>query len=65
VCTLEVQPTVGEYIPFLTTPKGNVPNAEGVVAATVASTITEIIPDTDLNLLGNDNITFTGTNFPH
>lgn len=34
-------------------------------AKTVLCTITKIFPDTEFNLLGHDNITFTGTNFPH
>jgi hypothetical protein len=49
----------------VTTPKGNVPNAESVTATVVACTITGKTPDSTLNLLGYDNITFTGTNFPH
>lgn len=64
-CTLEREPVCGTYIPNVTTPKGNVPNAEGVTGTVVVCTITGMSPDTTLNLLGYDNITFTGTNFPH
>lgn len=31
---------------------------------TIACTITQVAPTTDLNILGYDNLTFTGTNFP-
>jgi len=53
-------------MPKVTTAKGNIPtNAESVKAIAVACTITSAIPDSKLNLLGYDNLTFTGTNFPH
>lgn len=64
-CTLDREPVCGTYIPKVTTPKGNVPIAEGITATVVACTITGVSPATSLNLLGYDNITFTGTNFPH
>jgi hypothetical protein len=31
----------------------------------IKCTIASVVPETPLNLLGKDNITFTGTNFPH
>jgi hypothetical protein len=31
---------------------------------TIDCTITQVAPITDLNILGYDNLTFTGTNFP-
>lgn len=34
-------------------------------AKTIVGTITNIHPHSDLNVLGADNITLTGTNFPH
>lgn len=64
-CTLEKEPTVGKYLPIVTTQKGNIAIAAAVAKIAVAATITAVVPDTKLNLLGNDNITFTGTNFPH
>jgi len=64
-CTLAKEPTCGDYIPTVTTVKGNIAVAEAVSARTITSTITAVEPETALNLLGNDNITFTGTNFPH
>ena len=66
VCTLDREPTCGtNWIPNLTTFFGDVANADSVTGQDVACTITSVVPDTPLNLLGKDNITFTGTNFPH
>lgn len=65
VCVLDREPTCGTWTPALTTFLGNVPIAEGVAGQVVQCTITDVTPATDLNLLGQDNITFTGTNFPH
>jgi hypothetical protein len=65
VCILDRNPTCGTWIPALTTFFGNVPNADSVSALEIQCTITDVTPATDLNLLGGDNITFTGTNFPH
>jgi hypothetical protein len=31
-CTLQIDPTCGDFIPIVTTPLGNVPNAEGLAA---------------------------------
>jgi hypothetical protein len=42
-----------------------VPYATAVADTTVACTITGVEPIGDLNVLGGDNVTFTGTNFPH
>lgn len=65
VCVLDRTQTCGTWIPDLTTFLGNVPNAESVSALEIQCTITDVTPSTELNLLGGDNITFTGTNFPH
>jgi len=64
-CTLVKEPTCGDHIPVITTQLGQVPNEAGVKAVTVTCTITSILPVKDLNMLGNDNITLTGTNFPN
>jgi len=65
-CTLDRQPVCGSWTPALTTALGNIPNnAESVQPLAVACTIASAVPGTDLNLLGQDNLTFTGTNFPH
>lgn len=63
-CVLDKEPTCGDWKPIITTQKGNVPEVAELAAQTVLCTITVIVPETPLNLLGFDNITFTGTNFP-
>jgi len=65
-CTLSRNPTCGSWSPKVTTAFGNIAiNAESVKEIAVACTIISAVPDSPLNLLGSDNITFTGTNFPH
>lgn len=64
-CVLDKNPTCGSHIPAVTTFKGNVANAKTVKAKEIACTITSATPSTALNILGEDTITFTGTNFPH
>jgi uncharacterized protein YfaP (DUF2135 family) len=64
-CTLDRTPTCGTYTPTVTTIYGNVKHSSAVTPTTVECTITGVFPDTELNLLGNDNITFSGTNLPH
>jgi len=64
-CTLVQAPTCGDHKPSITTQKGNIPLAESLEAQTVLCVIEKIEPLTEYNLLGYDNITFTGTNFPH
>jgi len=43
---------------------GIIPVKDGLDKYTVQYTLTSISPKEDLNILGNDNITITGTNFP-
>jgi hypothetical protein len=74
---LDREPVCGDWEPKLTTFFGNVAVQADLPKARVDCTIASAIPDTSipddsanglkvgLNLLGNDNITFTGTNFPH
>lgn len=67
-CTLDREPTCGTWAPHLTTFFGNVANAADLASQDILCTITSMVPDTEvspLNLLGQDNLTFTGTNFPH
>lgn len=64
-CTLDKEPTCGDWKPIITTQKGTVPEVAALASQTVLCTITSIFPQTPLNWLGYDNITFTGTNFPH
>jgi hypothetical protein len=65
-CTLEINPTCGEWLPTVTTQWGNVQLAKtGLTKRKIDCTITKIFPDSTLNLLGYDNVTISGTNFPH
>jgi hypothetical protein len=63
-CTLDLPPTCGSHQPIFTSINGIVPNSDSVVSVTIDCTITNVEPATSLNLIGADNITFTGTNFP-
>lgn len=63
-CTLDEDPTCGDHLPILTSTLGVIPNADGLVAEEFLCTLTQIFPSTTLNLLGGDNITFTGTMLP-
>jgi hypothetical protein len=40
-------------------------NAADLVAQSIPCTVTAANPLTALNVIGGDNITFTGTNFPY
>jgi len=64
-CDMEIPPTCGTYIPSVVVQMGEVTMADSVTAEQIDCTITSAVPMSDLNLLGGDNITFTGTNFPH
>ena len=64
-CTLVRQPTCGNYLPIFNAKLGKIPNAASLVEQVIACTISGSIPNTNLNLLGGDNITLSGTNFPH
>jgi hypothetical protein len=64
-CTLEKEPTCGSHTPELVSTLGKIPNDGSIVATVISCTILSASPLTGLNLLGGDNITVTGTNFPH
>lgn len=76
-CLLDREPVCGDWEPLVTTFFGNVPMQADLTKSRVDCTIASSVPDTSaartdtngmtlgINLLGNDNITFTGTNFPH
>lgn len=75
MCFLDRAPVCGDWAPEVTTFLGNVPIQEGLTPSRVECTIASVFPEvftevpeddfSPLNLLGNDNLTFTGTNFPH
>lgn len=64
-CTLDEDPTCGDHMPILTSVLGIIPvNDTLVTAETITCTLTSLFPDNTLNLLGGDNLTFTGTMLP-
>lgn len=63
-CTLDRAPVCGDYTPALLTYLGIIPNAGTVATQTVSCSIVSAHPIEALNLIGADNITITGTNFP-
>lgn len=63
-CTLANEATCGDHAPLIMSRWGSIPTAADIVAVTVVAEITGIAPLTDLNLLGADNITLTGTHLP-
>jgi hypothetical protein len=63
-CTLDEDPTCGEHIPILTTRFGIIPVNETVSAESIACVLTSVYPNSNLNLLGGDNLTFTGSLLP-
>lgn len=63
-CTLDEDPTCGTHLPIYTSILGIIPNSDQLVAEEIDCTISSIFPDTSLNLLGGDNLTFTGTMLP-
>ena len=64
-CTLKKEPTCGDWKPIITTRWGQVPHKADLAAITVTGTITGILPSTEMNVLGFDNLTMTGKNLPH
>jgi hypothetical protein len=65
-CTLDLPPTCGSHQVILTSVNGIIPNSASVESVSVDCTITKIEPSSadSLNLIGADNITISGTNFP-
>jgi hypothetical protein len=63
-CILDLPPTCGTFKPILISINGIIPNNETVTALTFDCTITLVESAQSLNLLGADNLKFTGTNFP-
>jgi len=63
-CTLDQAPTCGRYIPEYIAKKGLIPST-GLSDVVINCQVSEVFPSTALNLLGGDNITFTGSLLPH
>lgn len=63
-CTLEQDPVCGEHKPTLYMSKGKAKNSDGLAATKLSCSITLVEPDSNLNLLGGDNLTFSGKFLP-
>jgi hypothetical protein len=63
-CDLDYEPTCGTETPKLISIHGEIPHAIGLASQTVDCTVTSATPTTELNMIGADNITITGTHFP-
>ena len=59
-----VEIETGSWEPEVVSNLGIIPVTSGLDKYTVKYTLTSLAPTEDLNVLGNDNITITGTNFP-
>jgi len=63
-CTLDHEPVCGDHLPKLFSIYGLVNNSVNLTETTITCTVSSVTPTTQLNLLGGDNITITGTQFP-
>lgn len=63
-CTLDYEPVCGDHLPELYSIYGLVNNSVNLTASTITCTADSVVPTTQLNLLGGDNLTLTGTQFP-
>lgn len=64
-CTLENDPTVGSHVPRVVSTMGLLVNSEDIEEYDVEAVIIRAMPNTDLNLLAQDNVTIEGTGLPH
>jgi hypothetical protein len=64
-CTLNQNPTCGQNVPYIYSTQGLVNNTASLTPVTTQCTAVSVWPTTDLNLLGEDNITISGSNFPY
>lgn len=58
------EPVCGDWHPEIYSSKGLIPLNSAAQKLTVDCTVTSIYPSSDLNVLGHDNLTISGTNFP-
>lgn len=63
-CTLVYEPVCGDHLPKLVSIYGSVNISAALTAETITCSISSVTPTTELNLLGGDNLTFTGLQFP-
>lgn len=64
-CTLVQEPTCGDHVPLLTSTLGLVNTTTGLTPETITCLVSSVAPTTQLNLLGQDNLTISGTFFPY
>jgi len=64
-CTLNRNPTCGNWKPILVSSLGKIGLATAVADQSIQCSITSGFPLTSLNLIGGDNITISGTNLPY
>jgi hypothetical protein len=64
VCTLDNEPTCGDNVPYVTSSSGLVNNSISLTPIVTTCTVSSVHPTTELNLLGQDNLTISGTYFP-
>jgi len=62
-CTLEYLPAAGDWSVDVRDEFGLIPNDAALVAITVPLTVTAVQPATDINFLGGEILTITGSNF--
>lgn len=63
-CTMKDEPVCGTWYPQIFSKLGLIPVKSDVEKITVNCNLNSISPNTDLNVLGHDNLTLSGTNFP-
>lgn len=63
-CVLDYEPVCGDHLPKLVAVDGQANNSAALTAETITCTISSVVPTTELNLLGGDNLTISGTQFP-
>ena len=63
-CKLDNEPVCGDHLPKLYSTYGLVNNSVNLTETTITCTVSSVQPTTQLNLLGGDNLTISGTQFP-
>jgi len=64
-CTLDIEPTCGDYLPIITSVLGIVPVNETVTKETITCSISGLSPSNGVNFLGGDDLSISGQYLPH
>lgn len=64
-CKLDRDPVCGTWKPTIHARLGKILNKSDMTAQAIQCTVSAATPLGAMNIIGGDNITFTGTNFPH